>query len=39
MNEWMNEWFKVPNNMDEWMVSMTYNNGGNVWVGNSNFEL
>ncbi len=20
MNEWMNEWFTMPNNMDEWMV-------------------
>jgi hypothetical protein len=20
MNEWMNEWFNVLNNMDEWMV-------------------
>jgi len=20
MNEWMSEWFTMPNNMDEWMV-------------------
>ncbi len=34
---WMNEWFNVSNNMDEWI--MTYNSGGNVLMGNSNFEL